>query len=126
VDLRFELDRFRYFGSRLVEIAQESKRPREAQMNAKVPRICGVRLAQEFDRLIQMLKKEVAQTQRRIRNKNIRCMRTEPDRFLNIGDASSGFPIYIKVNPRARNATLLFLSIAIAVCNSIRASTSRF
>src|SRR5215471_21854520 len=54
IDLGIQLDRLGYFGSRLVDIAPETKRPREAQTNARGPRICGARLSQEFDRLFQM------------------------------------------------------------------------
>ena len=50
------------------------------------PRFCGTRLSQEFDRLIQMPEKQIARTQRTIIVSNSRVMRTEPDRFLDIGD----------------------------------------
>jgi|SRR6516162_4373693 hypothetical protein len=92
VDFRLEHARLGYFSSRLVDIASETKRPREDQNSSKGRRICGARLPQEFDRLIQMPEKEMALTERRIIGDNRRVVWAKPDRFLDIGNCLLRFP----------------------------------
>ena len=49
-------------------------------------RICCTRLSQQVYGLIDMAKEKLAYTQSPIRGIDIRIVRTEPDRFLDVGD----------------------------------------
>ena len=87
VDIRLESNRLGELGPRLVEIATQAKCSRKKQINKPQPGICRGRLSEEIDRLIHMAEKEMRMGKIPIRDADIRIMRIEPYRILDMRDS---------------------------------------